>query len=562
MDFTKMKRRELQDLCRRHGLAARGSKADLAAGLAGALSGVADAAAVAKLVGVVAGKGCLKQSGSSGASKTVTFALEVETEAVVAPPAAAVSGRGHLRKCVENAGDSTVESVAGEVGADDAVTRSRMNAMNLCPVSGVQSQKNLSEAEEEGEVVGETAGTKRKTKENAKVIAANAQAAVSHRSTRKSSSSAATDSLVESRNNPAEVDEEGEVIGEAACTEPKRKRMTRGRGNVGGTLPVVAVSRTDHQQKRAEEHGVDSSAECVAGEVVEDARVMRSNKNAVNLSADNGVKGQNIPAEAEDEGEVVQETVDRKRKLKTWKDGENIVADTHAGIISIRSSSLSTDAVLLCPVVDKKSGRRAEDRKAELGVDVKAAEVQCLATAASHATVESKRSGRKREDCKPTAQKVAKVDISGRVTRSCSVEAAMMLPIVVKNKRRKNKKVHQDVKLPTVSKLEVPRNDVPVTRSLRNRVVQISNIVPEETRVGKKLEKKRQPRGPAIRRHQQFESSVEEEEQVAAPNNSLQLNENVTSEEFQNATGEDVGKQLAVREPRRSTRNCLVAGRA
>jgi hypothetical protein len=38
MEFTAMKRRELLDLCRQHGLATRGSKADLAASLAGAIS--------------------------------------------------------------------------------------------------------------------------------------------------------------------------------------------------------------------------------------------------------------------------------------------------------------------------------------------------------------------------------------------------------------------------------------------------------------------------------------------------------------------------------------------
>ena len=38
MEFSAMKRRELLELCRQHGLATRGSKADLAASLAGAIS--------------------------------------------------------------------------------------------------------------------------------------------------------------------------------------------------------------------------------------------------------------------------------------------------------------------------------------------------------------------------------------------------------------------------------------------------------------------------------------------------------------------------------------------
>jgi hypothetical protein len=37
MEFAAMNRRDLLELCRQHGLATLGSKADLAAGLAGAL---------------------------------------------------------------------------------------------------------------------------------------------------------------------------------------------------------------------------------------------------------------------------------------------------------------------------------------------------------------------------------------------------------------------------------------------------------------------------------------------------------------------------------------------
>ncbi|KAF0889192.1 hypothetical protein E2562_022451 [Oryza meyeriana var. granulata] len=72
-----MKRRELQALCKRHGLSAGGSNVDLVARLAATLSG---GAAEEKPVGVVVGKGCLKRSGGgnggSGEAKTVGEAVD------------------------------------------------------------------------------------------------------------------------------------------------------------------------------------------------------------------------------------------------------------------------------------------------------------------------------------------------------------------------------------------------------------------------------------------------------------------------------------------------------
>ncbi|XP_062203012.1 uncharacterized protein LOC133905273 [Phragmites australis] len=445
MDFAKMKRRELQALCGQHGLAARGSNADLAASLAGALSG--GASAVEKMVEVVVGKGCLKQprGSSSGAAKKVTFVLEEKEEAGEALLASAVSGRGRGWKRVEIGGDSADEGVAGEVYADARVTWSRTNTVNL----HADSHNNLADAEEDREVVGAAVDRKqkRKTQENAKGIAANAQAGLSHRNMRKSGLSAAADThRVESRNNPAEAEEEGEVIGEVGHT--KRKRKIIGKRNAGETLPVAAVSGRGNRRKRTEERGGDSSAEGAAGEVGADARVTRSKRNALSLSADGGVESRNIPAEAEEEGEVVKEAIDSKRKRMTRGNAEDISADAHAGIscTSTRCSSLSADAVLLCPVVEKKRERKkAGDSKDELGADEKAAEAQGLATAALPVIVESKRSRRKEEDCEPAVQESAKVEVSGRVTRSCSVNAAATFPVVVETKRKwKTEDVHLD----------------------------------------------------------------------------------------------------------------------
>ncbi|XP_062203004.1 uncharacterized protein LOC133905272 isoform X3 [Phragmites australis] len=345
---------------------------------------------------------------------------------------------------------------------------------------------------------------------------------------------------------------------------------TRGRGKTTETLPsgspAAEVSgRGQRQRRRAEVGGGSAAEDGVAAEAGAGAPVRWSRKNLVNLSA----------AEPDEVGEAV--AIDRKRKRKSQEQAENIPVSAQDGVSCriTRRSSLSAAAVLLPPAVGKKRGRR----KAEEQV----AEAQDLAAAASSAIVENKRSGRKGEDCEPAVQKSAKVEASGRSTRSRSLAASAMSTDVAENKRRKTEDVQPDV--------ELPRNDAPVTRALRNRLVQVNSTVMEETHVGKKLENKRQPSRPATRRHQQLASFVEEEDQeeLAAPrkcpplrrsgrNNSEASNANsetnksssapveakdlniarpVTSH---NAKGEYVEKQPAVKEPvRRSTRKSVVS---
>jgi hypothetical protein len=64
----------------------------------------------------------------------------------------------------------------------------------------------------------------------------------------------------------------------------------------------------------------------------------------------------------------------------------------------------------------------------------------------------------------------------------------------------KTETAYLDRVAPAVSKSDVPRNDSPITRSLRNRALQNSNTMLEEAHARKKLEKKRQPRRPGIGR--------------------------------------------------------------
>ncbi|XP_062203939.1 uncharacterized protein LOC133906156 isoform X2 [Phragmites australis] len=460
MDFERMKRRELQALCKRHGLPAVGSNADLAARLAAALSGDAGAEEV------VARKGCLKRSGGGSSSgdldevKRVTFALEEEVD---------VSGRG------------------------------------------------------------------------------------------------------------------------------LRPRLKRGSRMTGKMLPAEQVSGRGRQRKLVEVPGDCADDDGVAGVVGADAPVRRSSRNAVKWGAVDGVESHNNSAMADEEGEeVVREATDRKRKRKTQ---ENAVS-AQVGISSrvTRRSSLSEAALLLPRVVERKKGRRkAGNGKDELGAEEQAAKVQDLdrtfrsglvaLAGVSPVVVESKRSTRKGGDYEHAAQMSAKAEVSARTTRSRSVAAAVMSPTVVENKRRKTEDVHLDGETPTI--LEVPRNDAPVFRSLRNRVVQVNNCLVEETHVGKKLENKRQPSRPATRWNQQLSVEEEDQEHVAAPSKCPPLRRsgrnkasNANSETNKsssapveakdsniarplichNAKSEDVEKQPAVKEPvRRSTRKSVVS---
>ncbi|KAK3139412.1 hypothetical protein QOZ80_5AG0382800 [Eleusine coracana subsp. coracana] len=581
MDFSRMKRSELRALCAEHGLVARGSKADLAASLAGAISAAASAAAAEKVVEVMVGKGCLKRSGngpnagSSGAVfKRVTFSLKdkEEEEAGETLVAAKVSRRGCQQKCIETV--SSGEGFAGEVCVDAQVLLSRTNMVNLQAGSRIERRDNL--AEEEREIRGTSVDKKQRIRENPKRIADNTQAGVSHRSTRKlilstadtsiqnqndaaekegeviggaglaeaeedgkvvhssvdckqkqkilqyannvaanahvgfsrrstrkSISSTAVDTGIQSQNDP--VKKEWEVIGGAGHT--KLKRNITGKLKVGDT-PAAVIGR-GCQYMCTEERGSNSSVEGVTGQVGADAQETLSKSNAGNLYADSGVESHNISAVAEGDGMVVRKAVDCKQKQKTLQNAENIAVNARAGISqrSTRSSSLSADNVLLYPAVEKERRRTT----AELGIDKKSAEVQDLLTAASCVIIESKRRQRTKAYCKLAVQKSAG------------------LPVVIENKSKmKTETADLDRQVPAVlsSKSDVPRNNAPITRSLRNIAVQNSNTMLEETHVTKKLEKKRQPRGSAIGRHQQFSSSVEEEEQAAAPCESPPLLEN------------------------------------
>lgn len=286
----------------------------------------------------------------------------------------------------------------------------------------------------------------------------------------------------------------------------KKRRKTRGRPKARKTLPTATLGRRGSQQKC--DVAGDSVDHGAFGEVGADAPVTQFGTKAVNSRAESGVESQNNLAEAEEEEEAVEATTYGKQKRKILENAEDISANAPSGIShrSTRKSSSSPAAVLLSPVVEKME---VADDKDELGVK-ELAEVKVLATTALPIIAESRSKG-KEEDYVPAELKPAKVEFYGRTTRSHSIAAAAASsPTVIGSKVRKAEDVHPNGEVST--DLEGPRNDAPITKSLRNRVVH--NSVVDETHARKKLEIKRKPSRPATHRHQPIVPSVEEKEQV------------------------------------------------
>ncbi|XP_066356443.1 uncharacterized protein [Miscanthus floridulus] len=280
--------------------------------------------------------------------------------------------------------------------------------------------------------------------------------------------------------------------------------------------PIAPKTRGKSAQARTDS-AVAAAEDSISAEVAADVPVRRSRRNSV------------CAAEAEEAGEAV--AVDRKRKRKNQENDESVAISAQVGVLSrvTRRSSLVGVGVVLPPVVEKKRGRG----KAAGGSNKLVAKVQ---------------------DSEPDVQNSAQVDVSARITRSRATAPVVISPTVVENKRRrKTGDARTNLELPTVS--DVPRNDTPVTRSLRSRVVQVNNSMVDETHTARQLENKTQPSRPPTRRHQQVSSSVEDknQEQTAAPNKAPILRRSGRNH------SEDAEKQPEVKDPvKRSTRKSVV----
>ncbi|KAM3255573.1 hypothetical protein ACQJBY_048667 [Aegilops geniculata] len=313
---------------------------------------------------------------------------------------------------------------------------------------------------------------------------------------------------------------------------------TRGRRNGGETVPVRGADVGGERPRRQTRVQLGGGSAPVVGA---HAPVRRSKRIAMNLGAGveqltapakaiaaapaptdlapSNIVGSNAPkAEEEDE---VEESVGktRNKKRKCMDSSVHMVLSAQIGVPSrcTRSSGRLPAAPLVCSHVLEKRGRmKATYVKEQTCVEEQRAEDQDLGRTLNSGLIalESTRSCSKVQEDEFAAQRAAKEETSGRATRSSSIAAVMMSPIVVEYKRTRNT---EDAR----SDREMSVMDAPVLGGLRSRAGQGDNGVVEENHFVKRLGNRRGPGKPTtcINRHQQLASSIEEEyqEQVVAP---------------------------------------------
>uniref|UniRef100_A0ACD5Y522 Uncharacterized protein n=1 Tax=Avena sativa TaxID=4498 RepID=A0ACD5Y522_AVESA len=391
MDFAAMKRRELQALCKRHGLVAGGTNADLVARLTATLSGSAGAAEEA--VGVVVGKGCLKRSapGASGgdldAAKKVTF--EGDTEAEVG-----VTGRGSRRSQVLSS--PAVAKTRGRVKTGEAPPAAKGNGDER---RRTRSQAGGHSADESGS--GE-AGADGKATGRGKAGEAPPASKGKGAVRRRTRSQAGGDSADESDSVEAGADALGRRSG--------RNTVSLGAGD-GAERVAGAVSRKNSAKVEQEE--------------VDVADVACRKHQLKRKSRENDI-----------------EDVDVSRQVGVSRR-------------STRSSSLLLEPDALSSPVEKKRGRKAADVKEKTCVEELPTEAlysgRTLRSGVVVATVppivsESNKSKREVQEVEPAVEKkVAEVEISRRTTRSSAVAGPLTAPtVIVKKRGRKTDDVHLD----------------------------------------------------------------------------------------------------------------------
>ncbi|KAF7071431.1 hypothetical protein CFC21_076745 [Triticum aestivum] len=309
---------------------------------------------------------------------------------------------------------------------------------------------------------------------------------------------------------------------------------TRGRRKGGETVPVRGAGVGGGRPRRQTRVQLGGGSAPVVGA---HAPVRRSKRIAMNLGAGveqltapakaiaaapaptdlapSNIVGSNAPkAEEEDE---VEETVGktRNKKRKCMDSSVHMVLNAQIGVP--RRCTRSSGRLPAAPHVLEKRGRmKATYVKEQTCVEEQCAEDQDLGRTLNSGLIalESTRSCSKVQEDELAAQRAAKEETSGRATRSSSIAAAMMSPIVVEYKRTRNT---EDAR----SDGEMPVMDAPVLGGLRSRAGQGDNGVVEENHFVKRMGNRRGPSKPTtcINRHQQLASSIEEEyqEQVVAP---------------------------------------------
>ncbi|AQK39497.1 hypothetical protein ZEAMMB73_Zm00001d023530 [Zea mays] len=223
---------------------------------------------------------------------------------------------------------------------------------------------------------------------------------------------------------------------------------------------------------------------------------------------------------AESEEVEVAVFVDRKRKCKNQENDKGVVLSAQVGASSrvTRRSSLAVAAAVLPPLVEPKRGRG------------EAAGVQTS----------------------------TQVEVPARITRSRSIAPVVMSPTVVENKRRKNGDAQTNVELPTVS--DVPRNDAPVTRSLRNRVVQVNNSVVDANKPATKEPVRGLRRRSVVSELHEKEKDVEKQLIVKQPvrrSSRKSVLPDMLENNIQSGKSQDNEKEQKLKEPIRRSRRSV-----
>lgn len=518
------------------------------------------AAAAESVLGVVVGKGCLKQLGGSAsdgtsvASKKVRFALdetsEVKGQRQRSQVILSVSGRVRLQKRNDGGGGAH-ESVTGEVGADAPMTQSRMKVVCLHAPIEVESQNNPAEAEEGGEVVGTATGRKqkRKAEENAEVIA-DSRAGISHRITRSLSSSAAAVLLpldVEEKRGARKVGDGNDelsteenaagvqdltiaaslVIIESSssrkggdCIPSVQKpskvvvssRTTR-LSSVAADVPTVIGKKRRKTRGRPKARktlptatlgGSGSQQKCDVGGNSVDHGAFREVCADVPVTqsvtkAVNSCSESGVKSQNNlAEAEEEEEAVEASTYRKQKRKIQKSSDDISANALpGISLRRMRKSGSSTSAVLLSSVCEKMEEVDDKDELGVKElAEAKVLPTTALPIIGES-RSKRKEEDYAPAELKPAKEKFYGRTTRAHSTAPAVLLPIVIGSKVRKTKDVQ-------------PNGD-------ESRDLEVLQNALDETHVREKLEIKRKPSRPATHRHQPIVPSVEEKQQVVVP---------------------------------------------
>ncbi|CAN6349076.1 unnamed protein product [Urochloa humidicola] len=556
MDFAGMKRRELQALCKRHGLPAGGTNAALVARLDAALSGGAGAEEE-DVAGVAARKGCLKRSaGDAGEAKKVTFAVEEsrgrrrrKSRVVWSPVVAKTRGKRADAGSADSAAD---DGISAKADSNVPVRRSRRNSLTAA------------EAEEVKEAVTVDSKRKRKGQGIAEDVAVSAQVVASCRVTRRSSLSGTTSLL------------------------PPAAEKKRGRGKAADGKNMLVA-----EEQVAEVQGLPTVAPPT---VVESKRSRRKGENCepdVQNSAKVEVSSRTTRSRLVEAVAMSPTVVHNKRRRKTGdaqpdvelpRNNAPVTRSLRSRVVQVNNSVVDLTHTSQQLENKMQPSRPATRRNQQVASSVEE-ESQEQVAAPSKAPM-LRRSGRNNSDASnansesnklrsaPVEAKDSKIDhlLTRHNAKAEDVEKQLIVNEPVRRSKRKS--VVSAMLDNEKDLIEEKNPEVRVKRSKRKSIVLVKDIkcAGEEIQNAKGEDATGQPAVKEPARKSLVSSMHEKEEKdlVAEKNPGAHIRRSMrksivpvndikgVGEDIQNAKGEEVEKQLVVKQPvRRSSRRSV-----